>query len=133
MKQYKVIFNILKESWNIDKKFFLYLFLGAILQSAISIVSMYILATLVDMVQTGNKFIDIVYMIIIFVVSTYLLKQILGYVNFLIEKNATYQAEMLKAKLSEKSMSLKYKELEDTETLDLIQRAEMPISWGYFY
>lgn len=133
MKQYKVIFNILKESWNIDKKFFLHLFLGAILQSAISIVSMYILATLVDMVQTGNKFIDIVYMIIIFVVSTYLLKQILGYVNFLIEKNATYQAEMLKVKLSEKSMSLKYKELEDTETLDLIQRAEMPISWGYFY
>ncbi|QUY64406.1 ABC transporter ATP-binding protein [Helcococcus kunzii] len=133
MKQYKVIFNILKESWNIDKKFFLYLFLGAILQAAISIVSMYIPATLVDMVQTGNKFIDIVYMIVIFVISTYLLKQILGYVNVLIDKNATYQAEMLKAKLSEKSMSLKYKELEDTETLDLIQRAEMPISWGYFY
>lgn len=131
MKIYSAISRLMKEAWKIDKKYFLYLGLLSILQTIISLVTMYLPATVISYIEAKREFNDILIVIVVFITGIYLLKQILAAVNLMYQKASNYQAEMLEVELSVKTMNLSYDNLENTKALDLIQRAKMPISWGY--
>ena len=131
MKTYKTISRLIKEAWKIDKIYFVLLVLLAIFESLISIASMYLPASVIAYLERGESFKTILYLILAFVGGIYLLKQISEFIKLKYQKKANYQSEMLAVKLSEKTMDLSYDNLEDPKVLDFIQRAKMPISWGY--
>ncbi|WP_311487928.1 ABC transporter ATP-binding protein [uncultured Helcococcus sp.] len=131
MKAYKTISRLIKEAWKIDKTYFVLLAILAIFESLISIASMYLPASVIAYLEKGESFKSILYLILAFVGGIYLLKQISEFIKLKYQKRANYQSEMLAVKLSEKTMDLSYDNLEDPKVLDFIQRAKMPISWGY--
>lgn len=131
MSKYKVILKIITEAWKLDKIYFLYLFLNIVFQTLSTIVVMYIPAIIVDKVSTNFTFENIILTIGVYLLAAYTIKQVLSYINMKFSKLTVLQSEKLAAKLSEKSLTITYKELENPQSLDLIQRAEMPISWGY--
>ena len=131
MKAYKTISRLIKEAWKIDKIYFVLLALLAIFESLISIASMYLPASVISYLEKGESFKTILYLILAFVGGIYLLKQISEFIKLKYQKRANYQSEMLAVKLSKKTMDLSYDNLEDPKVLDFIQRAKMPISWGY--
>lgn len=131
MKAYKTISRLIKEAWKIDKTYFVLLALLAIFESLISIASMYLPASVIAYLERGESFKTILYLILAFVGGIYLLKQISEFIKLKYQKRANYQSEMLAVKLSEKTMDLSYDNLEDPKVLDFIQRAKMPINWGY--
>ncbi|WP_297378452.1 ABC transporter ATP-binding protein [uncultured Helcococcus sp.] len=131
MKAYKTISRLIKEAWKIDKTYFVLLALLAIFESLISIASMYLPASVIAYLEKGESFKSILYLILAFVGGIYLLKQISEFIKLKYQKRANFQSEMLAVKLSEKTMDLSYDNLEDPKVLDFIQRAKMPISWGY--
>ena len=131
MKAYKTISRLIKEAWKIDKTYFILLALLAIFESLISIASMYLPASVIAYLERGESFKTILYLILAFVGGIYLLKQISEFIKLKYQKRANYQSEMLAVKLSEKTMDLSYDNLEDPKVLDFIQRAKMPINWGY--
>lgn len=131
MKAYKTISRLIKEAWKIDKTYFVLLALLAIFESLISIASMYLPASVIAYLEKGESFKSILYLILAFVGGIYLLKQISEFIKLKYQKKANFQSEMLAVKLSEKTIDLSYDNLEDPKVLDFIQRAKMPISWGY--
>ena len=131
MKAYKTISRLIKEAWKIDKTYFVLLAILAIFESLISIASMYLPASAIAYLEKGESFKSILYLILAFVGGIYLLKQISEFIKLKYQKRANFQSEMLAVKLSEKTMDLSYDNLEDPKVLDFIQRAKMPISWGY--
>nr|WP_276938589.1 ABC transporter ATP-binding protein [Helcococcus sueciensis] len=131
MKAYRTISRLIKEAWKIDKTYFVLLALLAIFESLISIASMYLPASVIAYLEKGESFKSILYLILAFVGGIYLLKQISEFIKLKYQKKANFQSEMLAVKLSEKTMDLSYDNLEDPKVLDFIQRAKMPISWGY--
>ena len=131
MKAYKTISRLIKEAWKIDKTYFVLLAILAIFESLISIASMYLPASVIAYLEKGESFKSILYLILVFVGGIYLLKQISEFIKLKYQKRANFQSEMLAVKLSEKTMDLSYDNLEDPKVLDFIQRAKMPISWGY--
>lgn len=131
MKAYKTISRLIKEAWKIDKTYFVLLAILAIFESLISIASMYLPASVIAYLEKGESFKSILYLILAFVGGIYLLKQISEFIKLKYQKRANYQSEMLAVKLSEKTMDLSYDNLEDPKVLDFIQRAKMPISWGF--
>ena len=131
MKAYKTISRLIKEAWKIDKTYFVLLAILAIFESLISIASMYLPASVIAYLEKGEAFKSILYLILAFVGGIYLLKQISEFIKLKYQKRANFQSEMLAVKLSEKTMDLSYDNLEDPKVLDFIQRAKMPISWGY--
>ena len=131
MKAYKTISRLIKEAWKIDKTYFVLLALLAIFESLISIASMYLPASVIAYLERGESFKAILYLILAFIGGIYLLKQISEFIKLKYQKRANYQSEMLAVKLSEKTMDLSYDNLEDPKVLDFIQRAKMPINWGY--
>lgn len=131
MKKYNVILKLMKEAWNIDKKYFLFLVLSIIFESSISIFSLYIPAMIIDWINLNNTFEEILYSLISYFIIIYVLKQIQEFVNMKFSEKSVYQNKRLEAKLSEKSLNIVYEKLEDPNSLDLIQRAQIPISWGY--
>lgn len=131
MKAYKTISRLIKEAWKIDKTYFVLLALLAIFESLISIASMYLPASVIAYLERGESFKTILYLILAFVGGIYLLKQISEFIKLKYQKKANFQSEMLAVKLSEKTMDLSYDNLEDPKVLDFIQRAKMPINWGY--
>ncbi len=131
MKSYKTISRLIKEAWKIDKTYFVLLAFFAGFESLISIASMYLPASVIAYLEKGESFKTILYLILAFVGGIYLLKQISEFIKLKYQKKANYQSEMLAVKLSEKTMDLSYDNLENPKVLDFIQRAKMPISWGY--
>lgn len=130
MRKYKVILKLVKISWEINKKYFLFLFLSSILNTLLTISVMYIPPMIIDMLISKYTFADIVKSVFVFIALTYLLKQISELINEKFYTLNILQCKNLEAKIAEKSLSIPYKELENPKSLDLIQRAEMPILWG---
>ncbi|MFM1534814.1 ABC transporter ATP-binding protein [Helcococcus ovis] len=130
MLKNKVIIRLMKETWNIDKKYFLFVILSIVLNTTVTIATMYLPATIIDMIINRKGFKEIVISAFIFYLGLYLLKQISAFVTMKLSKLDTFISKILESKISEKALSVKYKELENPATLDLIQRSEMPISWG---
>lgn len=130
MNRYKPIFKMIGEAWKIEKRYFLIVFCSIIIQTGLTIISMYIPAAIVDRLSNNYSFVDIFKMILVFMAVSYLLKQGLEFVNLHFQKMSIYQSKRLEARISEKAMSITYKELENPGSLDLIQRAELPIAWG---
>lgn len=130
MNRYKVIFKLINEAWKIDKKYFLFLFFNVIFQTLLVIVSMYIPSIIIDKLSNGYSFQNILMIIVVLVGLSFLLKQVLEFVDSKFQSINLFQSKKLESKLAEKSLSIAYRELENPNSLDLIQRAEMPISWG---
>ncbi|MFM1524140.1 MULTISPECIES: ABC transporter ATP-binding protein [Helcococcus] len=130
MLKNKVIIRLMKETWNIDKKYFLFLFLNIIFNTAVTISTMYLPALIIDMVMNKKSFNEIIIIALTFYLGLYFIRQISEFITMKLSKLDTFIAKMLESKISEKALTIKYKELEKPATLDLIQRSEMPISWG---
>lgn len=131
MKKYSTIFKLINEAWKVDKKYFLFLFSSIIFQTASTILVMYIPAIIIDKLSNKYTFENILKIVVVFMLASYLLKQALEFINYHLSRLKDFQSQKLAAKLSEKTLTITYKELENPKSLDLIQRAEMPISWGY--
>ncbi|MFM1581489.1 ABC transporter ATP-binding protein [Helcococcus bovis] len=130
MLKNKVIIRLMKETWNIDKKYFLFLFLNIIFNTAVTISTMYLPALIIDMIMNKKSFNEIIIIALTFYLGLYFIRQISEFITMKLSKLDTFIAKMLESKISEKALTIKYKELENPATLDLIQRSEMPISWG---
>lgn len=131
MKTYRTIFRLIKEAWSTDKKYFLLLFLLSIVQTVIAIVTMYLPSSIIKYIEEGKSVKDTIILIMIFILGIYLLKQVQSTIQMFYQKALNFQSESLAVKLSEKTMNVSFDNLENTENLDLIQRAKMPISWGF--
>ena len=116
MNRYKPIFKMIGEAWKIEKRYFLILFCSIIIQTGLTIISMYIPAAIVDRLSNNYSFVDIFKMILVFMAVSYLLKQGLEFVNLHFQKMSIYQSKRLEARISEKAMSITYKELENPES-----------------
>lgn len=130
MLKNRVIFRIMKETWNIDKKYFLFIFLNIIFNTAVTVATMYLPATVIDMIINKKSLKEIIITALLFSIGLYLLRQILAFITMKLSKLDTFISKKLESKISEKTLTIKYEELENPSTLDLIQRSEMPISWG---
>lgn len=131
MRRYSVIWKLIKEAWKVDKIYFLFLLCNVVFQSLITIIAMYIPATIVDMLNANNSIKNILIVIATYLISLYVMKEIQMWSQTVFSNLNINMNKRLEARLSEKSMSMVYKNLEDPSSLDLIQRAKTPIGWGY--
>lgn len=130
MKKYRPIAKLISQAWEIDKISFILTFIGMVLQTIMAVITMYLPATVIDMITIKKDFSNVVFIIGIFAITLYLVEQINEFLNLSFRRIYFKLSKRLETKISEKSFSLSYKDLEDPDTLDLIQRAELPLSWG---
>lgn len=133
MKNFKVYSKMISEAWKIDKTYFIYLFLSIIFQTCLSLALIYYSAYIVSMISNRIELNIFLRNLALASLGIYALKQIVAGLQKVIEDKQEYQNMMLGSALSEKTISLSFKELENPESLDLLERAKMPVSWGILY
>lgn len=133
MKNFKVYSKMISEAWKIDKTYFIYLFLSIIFQTCLSLALIYYSAYIVSMISNQIELNIFLRNLVLASLGIYALKQIVAGLQKVIEDKQEYQNMMLGSALSEKTISLSFKELENPESLDLLERAKMPVSWDVLY
>lgn len=133
MSRINVFRTLLKEAWKVDKSYFFVLIMMSIFQAIKDLSVIYLPSFAIGLIERKYAFNDIILYIAGYTIVMYLIRQILKYFDYLFTIKSKYQDEAMIAALGEKTMSLSFKELENPETLDLIQRAIMPLRWGSVY
>ncbi len=133
MSRINVFRTLLKEAWKVDKSYFFVLIMMSIFQAIKDLSVIYLPSFVIGLIERKYAFNDIILYIAGYTIVMYLIRQILKYFDYLFTIKSKYQDEAMIAALGEKTMSLSFKELENPETLDLIQRAIMPLRWGSVY
>lgn len=133
MSRINVFRTLLKEAWKVDKSYFFVLIMMSIFQAIKDLSVIYLPSFVIGLIERKYAFNDIILYIAGYTIVMYLIRQILKYFDYLFTIKSKYQDEAMVAALGEKTMSLSFKELENPETLDLIQRAIMPLRWGSVY
>lgn len=133
MNRINVFKTLLKEAWKVDKSYFFVMLMMAVFQTIRDLSVMYLPSFVIGLIEQKYSFNDLILYIAAYAIGMYLIREILKYFEYVFTIKSEFQAEAMIASLGEKTMSLSFKELENPETLDLIQRAMMPLRWGSVY
>lgn len=133
MSRINIFKTLIKEAWKVDKSYFFILIMMSIFQTIKGLSVIYLPSFVIGVIEKKYAFNDVILYIALYTIAMYLIRQILNYFDYLFKIKSEFQAEAMIASLGEKTMSLSFKELENPETLDLIQRAIMPLRWGSVY